>query len=179
MLQIRSWGIHMVLFIAKHRTQDLCNPKCHKIGKYGVPFSQILNWGIENQNIQCSLLENIGHRFPNSEMSKIGTPTCSYLNTKDFWICCKIRNRKIACSLLENIRHRFLNSEMSKIGNRNMDMFVFEHIGFLYMLQNRKSGHNMYVIFTRKISGIQNVGYWKTYDIGFLQSKISMIVKVI
>ena len=29
-------------------------------------------------------------------------------------------------------------TEVSEIGNRNMDMFVFEHIGFMYMSQNRK-----------------------------------------
>ena len=58
-------------------------------------------------------------------------------------------------------------------------MFVFEHIGFLYMSQNQKLGHNMFVIFTRKISRIRNVGYWKTYDIEFLQYKMSILAKVV
>ena len=40
--------------------------------KYGVPYSQILNWGIENMNIWCSLLENIGHTFLDFEISEIG-----------------------------------------------------------------------------------------------------------
>ena len=58
-------------------------------------MSKIQNWGIENWNIGCSLLENIG--FWESEISKI--------------INQGIRNWNIGCSLLENIG--FSESEMS------------------------------------------------------------------
>ena len=48
---------------------------------------------------------------------------------------------------------------MSKIRNRNIDMFVFEHIGFLDMLQNRKSEDSMFLIGKHRtyISTFQNV----------------------
>ena len=51
----------MVFFISKLEIETL-----------DVPYSQIVNWGIENWNIWCSLWENIGDRFPDSEMSEIG-----------------------------------------------------------------------------------------------------------
>ena len=65
------------------------------------------------------------------QKSEIGTSTCLYLNTSDFWICCKIENRNIACSLLENIGHTFPHAKMLTIDNTIMYMFVFQHIRFL------------------------------------------------
>ena len=59
------------------------------------------------------------------EMSKKGTSTCSYLNTR-------------FVDMLQN--------QKSEIGNKNMDMFVFEHIGFLYMSQNWKWEHWIFLI---------------------------------
>ena len=59
--------------------------------------------------------------------------------------------------------------------SENWELYL--NTGYLYMLKNRKWGHNMFVIFTRNIVRNRNVGYSKTQDIGFCNSKCRKIGK--
>ena len=101
--------------------------------KHGVPYSQILNWGIENSNIWCSLLENIGHRFLDSEMSEIKNRNINMFVFEHIGFLDMLQNRKLEDSMFLIGKHRTYISRFRnvEIGNRNMDMFIFQHIIFM------------------------------------------------
>ena len=64
--------------------------------------------------------------------------------------CCMLQNHSSFDCQLQNIRPKFPNSKMSKIYNKNIDLFIFEHVQFSESEISLNRKHRTYNFCNRK-----------------------------
>ena len=80
--------------------------------------------------------------------------------------CCMLQNHPSSDCGLQNIRTEFPNSKMSKIYNRNMDLFIFEHVQFPESEMSVIQKHRTYNLCNRKCHKIKR--FWTLLNLQLL-----------